>query len=160
MRRGERNSNSWMEFSSCRYGVCFMVPIHLLIRSTYIYIFKDFIYLFMRDTERGRNIGRGRSRLPVGSPMWDSLLGHWDQDLSQRQTLNHWATWCPLFNIYWMPTMYKGIWEYTYHSRVSTPSIDSPKTVRGVLDSFAYSGVVVGARTLVCTTDKTKTCLY
>ena len=29
----------------------------------------------MRDRERGRDIGRGRGRLPVGSPMWDSILG-------------------------------------------------------------------------------------
>ena len=44
---------------------------------------KDFIYLFMRHTERGRDIGRGRSRLPVVSPMWDPLPGPWD--LSRRQ---------------------------------------------------------------------------
>ena len=33
--------------------------------------FKDFSYLFMRDTEieRGRDTGRGRSRLHAGSPM-------------------------------------------------------------------------------------------
>ena len=29
----------------------------------------------MRDTERGRDIGRGRSKLPMGSPMWDSIPG-------------------------------------------------------------------------------------
>ena len=30
----------------------------------------------MRDMrERGRDIGRGTSRLPAGSPMWDSILG-------------------------------------------------------------------------------------
>ena len=28
------------------------------------FFFKDFIYLFMKDTERGRDIGRGRSREP------------------------------------------------------------------------------------------------
>ena len=28
----------------------------------------------MRDTERCRNTGRGRSRLPVGNPMEDSIL--------------------------------------------------------------------------------------
>ena len=35
--------------------------------------FKDFIYLFIheRHTERGRDIGRGRSRLLAGSPMQD-----------------------------------------------------------------------------------------
>ena len=40
-----------------------------------IFVFKDFIYLFMRHTQRGRAIGRGRSRLPKGSPMWDSIPG-------------------------------------------------------------------------------------
>ena len=55
------------------------------------YFKKDFIYLFMRDTD----IGRGRSRLPMGSSMWDSIPGLWDHDLSQRQTLNHWATQVP-----------------------------------------------------------------
>ena len=51
------------------------------------YFFKIlFIYLFMRDTERGRDTGRGRSRLPVGSPRWDSIPGPWDLDLSCRQT--------------------------------------------------------------------------
>ena len=28
----------------------------------------------MRDIERGRDTGRGRSRLLAGSPMWDSIL--------------------------------------------------------------------------------------
>ena len=56
--------------------------------------FKDFIYLCMRDTQReaGSNIGRGRSRLPAGSPMWDSIPRPWDHALSQKQLLNHWAT--------------------------------------------------------------------
>ena len=55
---------------------------------------KDFIYLFMKDRERerGRDIGRGRSRLHAGSPMWDSILGLQDHALGQRQPLNHWAT--------------------------------------------------------------------
>ena len=30
-------------------------------------LLKDFIYLFVRDTERGRDIGRGRSRLPAAA---------------------------------------------------------------------------------------------
>ena len=44
------------------------------------------IYLFMRDT------GRGRSRLPVGSLMQDLNPGLQDHVLGQRQALNHWAT--------------------------------------------------------------------
>ena len=33
-----------------------------------LFFFKDFIYLFMRDTERGRDTDRGRSRLHAGEP--------------------------------------------------------------------------------------------
>ena len=43
----------------------------------------------MRDRERGRDIGRGKSRVPIGSPMQDLISGLWDHDLSQRQMLNH-----------------------------------------------------------------------
>ena len=42
----------------------------------------------MRDRETGRDIGKGRSRLPIGSPMWDSIPGLWDYALSQKQMLN------------------------------------------------------------------------
>ena len=43
----------------------------------------------MRDTQRGRDTGRGRSRLPAGSPMWDLIPGLQDHTLSQRQMLNY-----------------------------------------------------------------------
>ena len=51
-------------------------------------------YLFMRDIERerGREMGRGRSRLHSGSPMWNLILKLQDHALSQRQMLNWWAT--------------------------------------------------------------------
>ena len=65
----------------------------MLEKSIYfIFIFKkDFIYLFVheRHTERERDVGRGRSRLPVRSLMWDLIPGHRDHALSQRQMLNH-----------------------------------------------------------------------
>ena len=48
-----------------------------------------FNFVFIWDTERGRDIGTGRSRLPAGSLMWDSIPGPWDHDLSQRETLNY-----------------------------------------------------------------------
>ena len=38
----------------------------------FVFFFK--IYLLLRDTERGREAGRGRSRPPAGSPMRDSTL--------------------------------------------------------------------------------------
>ena len=45
--------------------------------------------LLMRDTERGRDLGRGISRLPAGSLMQDSIPGLPDHALSQKQMLNH-----------------------------------------------------------------------
>ena len=54
-----------------------------------LFFFKRF-YLFIheRHRERGRDIGRGRSRLSSGSLMWDSIPGPWDHDLSQGQMRN------------------------------------------------------------------------
>ena len=46
-----------------------------------IFLKKDFIDSFMRDPERGRDTGRGRSRLPAGSPMRDSIPGPRSHDL-------------------------------------------------------------------------------
>ena len=43
--------------------------------------------LFIHETgrERGRDLGRGRSRLPVGSPIWDLIPGPRYHSLSQGQ---------------------------------------------------------------------------
>ena len=43
------------------------------------------MYLFMRNTERGR----GRSRLLAGNPVRDLIPEPRDHILSQRQRLNH-----------------------------------------------------------------------
>ena len=41
-----------------------------------LFIFLRFTYLFMKDTHRrGRDTGRGRSRLHSGTKMWSSILG-------------------------------------------------------------------------------------
>ena len=42
----------------------------------------------MRERERGRDTGRGRSRLHAGSLMWESILGTQDHALNQRQVLS------------------------------------------------------------------------
>ena len=44
--------------------------------------FKDFIYLFMRDTEREVETGRDRSRIPAGSLIRDLIPGLWYPALS------------------------------------------------------------------------------
>ena len=57
----------------------------------FFFFLKKIFYLFFheRHTERGRDTGRARSRLPAGSSMWDSIPGPRHHTLSQKQTLNH-----------------------------------------------------------------------
>ena len=54
---------------------CFCIGkrVVFILKPVYFLFLKDFIYLFMRDAERGRNTGKGKSRFPAGSPMWDSI---------------------------------------------------------------------------------------
>ena len=61
------------------------------VKLKYIFL-KIFFFFHEKPGERGRAIGRGRSRLPTRSLMRDSILGRQDHDLSQRQALNHCAT--------------------------------------------------------------------
>ena len=53
--------------------------------------FKDFIYLFMKDRESGRDIDRGRSRLLTGSLMWDLIPepGSRPEPKADAQPLSH-----------------------------------------------------------------------
>ena len=54
---------------------------------------KDFIYLFMRDTQRKRHRHTQREKqTPHKEPNVGLSPGSQDQDLSWRQTLNRWAT--------------------------------------------------------------------
>ena len=60
---------------------------HLLsLEQLFLYLIFLRFYLFIRDRKRGRDTGRGRSRLHAGSPMWDSILGLRGHILSQRHT--------------------------------------------------------------------------
>ena len=70
------------------------LPSPSLTLSLSYFFLKDFIYLFMRDTERarGRDTGRGRSRLQAGSPMRDSIPGPQNHIPGQRQAPNRRAT--------------------------------------------------------------------
>ena len=55
-------------------------------------IFKKFIHKRHTQRERDKDIGRERSKLHTGSPMWDSILGLLDHALGRRQALNQWAS--------------------------------------------------------------------
>ena len=85
LRLSPRSPGSWPEVKA-DWGAYF--------QNSFIFekkkIFKS---LFIHERHRVR--GRGRSRLSVESPMQDLILGTWDNDLSQRQMLNHWATQVP-----------------------------------------------------------------
>ena len=54
----------------------------LLFFKILLFFQRLFIYLFMRDRKRGRDIGRGRSRLHAGNLMWDLILGLQDHSPS------------------------------------------------------------------------------
>ena len=69
-----------------------MVTMVVKIRDFFL---RFYLFIHVRHTERGRDIGRGRSRLHAGSSMQDSIPGLQDHDLSWRQTLNLWATQVP-----------------------------------------------------------------
>ena len=60
--------------------------LHLKLCPLGIFFFLRF-YLFIheRHRERGRDTGRGRSRLHAGSLTWDSILGLQDHTLGCRQ---------------------------------------------------------------------------
>ena len=54
------------------------------------YFFKDFVYSFMRDTERQRwRHEQKEKQAPYGDRDGDSIPGPWGNVLSQRQTVNH-----------------------------------------------------------------------
>ena len=61
-----------------------------------------FIYLTERERQREREHKQGdwerekQASRRAGSPMWGSIPGPGNHDLSQRQTLNNWVTQVPL----------------------------------------------------------------
>ena len=65
------------------------LSLHLLLLLSLCFFFKILFIYYDRHRERGRDIAKGRSRIPMGSLMQDSIPGPQDHDLSQRQMLNH-----------------------------------------------------------------------
>ena len=71
----------------CKQMKCFETFLNLW----YFIFLRIYLLIHERHRERGRDIGRGRSRLLAGSPMWDLILDPGIR-LSRSQTLNCWAT--------------------------------------------------------------------
>ena len=67
----------------------------------FCFVLRFYFFIHERHTERETETeiyGRRRSRLPVGSPMRDSIPGPWDHDLSQRQMLHQLSHPVPLYS--------------------------------------------------------------
>ena len=80
---------SFIFFIYSSFGAVLCNFFYLLIDSSFIsYSTWVFLRFYLLIHERHRE----RSRLHAGSQMWGSIPGPWDHVLSQRQTLNHWAT--------------------------------------------------------------------
>ena len=77
---------------SCRtrLGWCLHLDVQYIAFPFFFFYFLKI--LFIHERERGRDTDRGRSSLPAGSPLWDSIPGPRDHTLSRRQVLNRWAT--------------------------------------------------------------------
>ena len=76
---------TWLSLA-VKWGLAWMILL--------FFFFLKILCIYSWETHRGRAIGRGRSRLPTGSLIWDLIPGPRDHDLSRRQMLNHWAR-CP-----------------------------------------------------------------
>ena len=83
-----------MTWAEGRHLTNWAIQVPLSILSIY---FKDFIHLFMRDTERQRHRQREK-QAPCGSRCGTRSQDH---DLSQRQPLNCWASQVPRPYLFW-----------------------------------------------------------
>ena len=68
-------SNDNQLFPWCKTNFITTYLKNIYLDSVLHFFKKAFINLFKRDTERGRDMGKGRSRLPVGILMRDSIPG-------------------------------------------------------------------------------------
>ena len=64
--------------------------VDLLCSFSFIYLFLKILFTYLRDRESMSREGREKQApYRAGSPMWGSIPGPWDPDLSQRQSPGH-----------------------------------------------------------------------
>ena len=75
-------------------------------------------------THRGRNTGKGRSKLPMGTLMWDSILGPWNHNLSPgvhslltSQKESKLPIWNTHNGVVALPLIYSATWKFTFTSQ-------------------------------------------
>ena len=64
------------------------LEVGLLDHMIILFFFEFYLFIHERQRWGSRDIGRERSRLHAGSPMWDSIPGLQDHALSRRQAPN------------------------------------------------------------------------
>ena len=86
------------------YLLSSFLTLALFVLENFLFVFKDFIYLFEREKKVCMNGGecqreRGKEKQTPcwsWSPMQGSIPESWDHDLSQRLTLNQWSHLTPV----------------------------------------------------------------
>ena len=76
------------QMTSSKTMLCFLVFLLILqVSFSFLFFFLKilFVYSWETQSERGRDMGKGRRRLHAGSPMWDSIPGLQDHNLGQRR---------------------------------------------------------------------------
>ena len=92
-----------------------------------------FIHERHRETESGQREKQAPCKEP---PLRDSIPGSQDHDLSQRQTLNHWATQVPLEHLSFLLKCYTHL---SSPAKMSAPPLNLPWALQlKVLSHFLY----------------------
>ena len=105
-------------------------------------------YLFINERhtekeERGRDIGRGRSRLLAGSPMWDLMPDPWPESKAGTQPLSHLGV--PKLHLskscFWSPRYYRCEW-----TQISAPQVIMMQVVQPPYYIKCYCSTNLGHR--------------
>ena len=111
-------------FKFLKFEVCYAFTFNYYMLFALLGFKILFIYSWKTQRE-GRDISRRRSRGLTGNLMWDLFLELWDHALSQRQTLNCWATQeSPIYTLLrkvWSRNVLVQVWNWIM-IRIPLPS--------------------------------------
>ena len=91
-RQGDRVFSSTLQSENVFNQTEMATPMCIIYKTIGFIFLKDYLFIYSRDTQREAETSAEGEADSGRSLMQDSIPGPWDQDLSQRQALNHWAT--------------------------------------------------------------------